>query len=94
MERNIDMNRFSKPTTPIKQYMKTLMRGFLKTMYGTLTTAFFAGAVYVFTLIPSEGGYTAVCAFMVAILMLVLACRAMYAFGCRKGKREYHAAEK
>lgn len=88
------MNRFSKPTTPIKQYMKTLMRGFLKTMYGTLTTAFFAGAVYVFTLIPSEGGYTAVCAFMVAILMLVLACRAMYAFGCRKGKREYHAAEK
>lgn len=88
------MNRFSKPTTPIKQYMKTLMRGFLKTMYGTLTTAFFAGAVYVFTLIPSEGGYTAVCAFMVAILMLVLACRAMYAFGCRRGKREYYAAEK
>lgn len=94
MERNIDMNRFSKPTTPIKQYMKTLMRGFLKTMYGTLTTAFFAEAVYVFTLIPSEGGYTAVCAFMVAILMLVLACRAMYAFGCRRGKREYYAAEK
>lgn len=88
------MNRFSKPTTPIKQYMKTLMRGFLKTMYGTLTTAFFAEAVYVFTLIPSEGGYTAVCAFMVAILMLVLACRAMYAFGCRRGKREYYAAEK
>ena len=88
------MNRFSKPTTPIKQYMKTLMRGFLKTMYGTLTTAFFAEAVYIFTLIPSEGGYTAVCAFMVAILMLVLACRAMYAFGCRRGKREYYAAEK
>lgn len=88
------MNRFSKPTTPIKQYMKTLMRGFLKTMYGTLVTAFFAGAVYVFTLIPSEGGYTAVCAFMVATLMLLMACRAMYAFGYRRGKREYYAAEK
>ena len=88
------MKKFSKPTTPIKQHMKTLMRGFAKTRYGTLTTAFFAGAVYVFTLIPSEGGYTAVCAFMVAALMLVMACRAMYAFGCRKGKREYYAAEK
>lgn len=84
----------SKATTPIKQYMKILFRGFLKTMYGTLTTAFFAGAVYVFTLIPSEGGYTAVCAFMVATLMLVMACRAMYAFGYRRGKREYYAAEK
>lgn len=88
------MNRFCKATTPIKQYMKILLRGFLKTMYGTLTTAFFAGAVYVFTLIPSEGGYTAVCAFMVATMMLVMACRAMYAFGCRRGKREYYAAEK
>ena len=88
------MKRFSKATTPIKQYMKILMRGFLKTMYGTLVTAFFAGAVYVFTLIPSEGGYTAVCAFMVATLMLLMACRAMYAFGYRRGKREYYAAEK
>ena len=88
------MKRFCKATTPIKQYMKILLRGFLKTMYGTLTTAFFAGAVYVFTLIPSEGGYTAVCAFMVATMMLVRACRAMYAFGCRRGKREYYAAEK
>lgn len=88
------MKRFCKATTPIKQYMKILLRGFLKTVYGTLTTAFFAGAVYVFTLIPSEGGYTAVCAFMVATMMLVMACRAMYAFGCRRGKREYYAAEK
>ena len=88
------MKRFCKATTPIKQYIKILLRGFLKTMYGTLTTAFFAGAVYVFTLIPSEGGYTAVCAFMVATMMLVMACRAMYAFGCRRGKREYYAAEK
>lgn len=94
MERNIDMKRFSKATTPIKQHMKILLRGFLKTMYGTLTTAFFAGAVYIFTLIPSEGGYTAVCAFMVATLMLVMACRAVYAFGCCRGKREYYAAEK
>lgn len=88
------MKSFSKPTPPIKQHMKVLMRGFLKTMYGTLVTAFFAGAVYVFTLIPSEGGYTAVCAFMVATLMLLMACRAMYAFGHRRGKREYYAAEK
>ena len=88
------MKSFSRTTTPIKQYMKVLFRGFLKTMYGTLTTAFFAGAVYVFTLIPSEGGYTAVCAFMVATMMLVMACRAMYAFGCRRGKREYYATEK
>ncbi len=88
------MKSFSRTTTPIKQYMKVLFRGFLKTMYGTLTTAFFAGAVYVFTMIPSEGGYAAVCAFMVATLMLIMACRAMYAFGCRRGKREYYAAEK
>lgn len=88
------MKRFSKATTPIKQYMKILLRGFLKTMYGTLTTAFFAGAVYIFTLIPSEGGYTAVCTFMVATLMLLMACRAMYAFGYRRGKREYDVAEK
>ncbi len=89
------MKHFSKPNPPpIKQHMKVLMRGFLKTMYGTLVTAFFAGAVYVFTLIPSEGGYTAVCAFMVATLMLLMACRAMYAFGYRRGKREYYAAEK
>lgn len=88
------MNSFSKPKPPIKQYMKILLRGFLKTMYGTLTTAFFAGSVYIFTIIPSKAGYISVCAFMVATLMLAMACRAVYAFGCCRGKREYYAAEK
>ena len=80
------MQSFSKPIPPIKQHMKVLMRGFAKTMYGTLVTAFFAEAVYVFTLIPSKGGYTAVYEFLVATLMLLMACRAMYAFGYRRGK--------
>ena len=79
------MKSFSKPNTQTKRHIETLLRGFVKTMYGTLVTVLFAGVVYVLNIIPSAGGYTAVCAFMAAILMFVMGCRAMYAFGCSKG---------
>lgn len=64
-----------------------LIRGMLKSLYGTLVAGLAALSVYGFVSIPSEGGYTAVCEFIVAAMTLGIAFWAMYAFGGRKQKR-------
>lgn len=64
-----------------------LFRGMLKSIYGTLVAVLTGLSVYGFVSIPSEGGYAAVCEFIVAALTLGMAFWAMYAFGGRKQKR-------
>lgn len=66
---------------------KILLRGLVKTLYGTAVSGLAGLAVYGFVMIPSEGGYAAVCEFMVAALTLGMAMGAMYAFGGRKQKK-------
>lgn len=66
---------------------KILMRGFVNMLNGTAIAGLVAMAVYGFAMIPSEGGYTAVCEFIAAIATLTVALACMYAFGCRRKRR-------
>ena len=73
---------------------KILLRGLAKTIYGTAVAGLFGLSVYGFVMIPSEGGYTAVCEFVVASLTLGMAVGAMYVFGGRRRKQGRYAAGK
>ena len=64
-----------------------LLMGFVKVLYGATVAGLVAMAVYGFAMIPSEGGYTAVCEFIAAIATLAVALACMYAFGCRRKRR-------
>lgn len=76
----------------IRHHSKILLRGLARTVYGTAVAGLVGLSVYGFMMIPSEGGYTAVCEFVVASLTFGMACGAMYAFGgCRKKHGRYAA---
>lgn len=64
-----------------------LLMGFAKVLYGAVVAGLVGLAVYGFAMIPSEGGYTAVCEFIAAIATLTVALACMYAFGCRRKRR-------
>ncbi len=73
---------------------KILLRGLAKTLYGTMVAGLVGLSVYGFVMIPSEGGYTAVCEFVVASITLGMAVGAMYAFGGRRRKQGRYAVGK
>lgn len=75
-------------------HSKILLRGLAKTLYGTMVAGLVALSIYGFAMIPSEGGYTAVCEFVVASLTLGMSCCAMYAFGGRHRKQNRYAKRK
>ena len=66
---------------------KTLLRGLAKSLYGSAVVGLIGLAIYGFTSIPAEGGYTAVCDFIGAAVSLAVALSAMYAFGGRRQKK-------
>lgn len=63
-----------------------LWKGFLRVLYGAATAGLFGLAGYGFAMIPAEGGYTAVCEFIVAIATGFVAMVCMYHQGCAKKK--------
>ena len=67
---------------------KVMLRGAAKTLYGAAVAALVGLAGYGFATIPAEGGYAAVCEFMVALLTLSVAFGGMYTFGRRKHKKK------
>lgn len=71
----------------IIRHGKILFRGFTRMLYGTLTAGAFAMAIYGFSMIPSEGGYIAVCDFIGAIATMGVAFTCMYHQGGGKRKR-------
>lgn len=85
---------FKKAIGRVAYHSKILLRGLVKTVYGTAVAGLVGLSVYGFVMIPSEGGYTAVCEFVVASLTLGMACGAMYAFGGRRRKQGRYAAGK
>lgn len=60
---------------------KILLRGLIRMVYGALTACLFALAIYGFTMITSEAGWTAVCEFIAATATAVVALSCMYAMG-------------
>ena len=68
---------------------KYLFNGFAMMMYGVLTAGLVAAAVYGFMVIPSEGGYLAVCDFVVSTATVCVAVGCMYAMGRGRKKGRY-----
>ena len=67
-------------------HVKVLVRGFGRVVYGTAVAGLFGLAAYGFLMIPEEGGYIAVCEFILAMATLVVALNGMYACGARHKK--------
>ena len=82
------IQNFKKITSRVSYHGKILFRGLVKTLYGAAVAGLVGLAGYGFATIPSEGGYVAVCEFVVALLTLGVACGAMYTFGCWKRKKK------
>lgn len=61
-----------------------LLRGLVRVLYGAAVAGLIALAAKGFTMIPSEGGYVAVCDFIAAILTMTVALTCTYAFGCKR----------
>lgn len=69
---------------------KYLVNGFALMVYGVLTAGLIWFAVYGFMAIPTEGGYAAVCDFVVAVLTIGTAIGCMYAMGKGRKKGRYY----
>lgn len=91
-EEHGSLQGYRKTFATIRHHSKILLRGLARTVYGTAVAGLVGLSVYGFVMIPSEGGYTAVCEFVVASITLGMAVGAMYAFGgCRKKHGRYAA---
>ena len=62
-------------------YIKTFLRGFVRTLGSTLVAGAAAVSVYGFTLVTNETGYTAVSKFVASCVLLVIALVGVYAAG-------------
>ncbi len=62
----------------IKHHGKILFKGFTRMMYGALTAGLLAMAIYGFIMIPSEGGYIAVCDFVLATATMCVGINSIY----------------
>jgi hypothetical protein len=71
----------------IRNHLRIMFAGFLRTLHGAATAGMFGLSVYGFVTIPAEGGYTAVCSFIAAIAAAFVALALMYALGAGKQKR-------
>ena len=72
----------------VLRYQGTILaRGLVKTVFGAATAGALAMAGYGFWMIPSEGGYTAVCEFVAAIATLWVALSCVYVQGGGRRKK-------
>lgn len=79
------MKVFNRAAKFIGHHGTILLKGFIRMVYGALTTGLFALAIYGFAMITSEAGWTAVCEFIAATATALVALTAMYSQGrCRK----------
>lgn len=68
-------------------HAKILLVGMARALYGAATAVLVGLAVYGFSAIPAEGGYTAVLEFVGAIATLAVALCSMYTMGRGKKKQ-------
>ena len=67
-----------------KFHAKIAWRGFYRTLYGAAIAGLIAMAVYGFVSVTNESGWAAVCDFIAACAMLMVAIANMYLIGGRK----------
>ena len=70
-------------------HTKILLIGLKRVLFGALTAGLIAFAVYGFYVIPSEGGWAAVCDFVTAIATMFVATLCVYTMGAgyKKGAK-------
>ena len=75
----------------VKRFMKNvrfhglvLLKGMMRMLFGTLTTGLMVLAIYGFVMVRTEGGYTAVGDFLLAMATVIVAGSCMYVMGCGK----------
>lgn len=68
-----------------------VLRGFAKMLYGACTACLIVLAVCGFQEIPAEDGYTAVCDFIGAVALMVIALSCMYLFGSTNKRGRFSA---
>ena len=83
------MKDFKSAAKAICFHTKIMLRGFAKMLYGTVTAGLIGFAVYGFAAIPSEGGYAAVCDFIGAVALTVVALCCLYLFGSTKRRGHF-----
>lgn len=83
------MIEFKSFTKSMMHHGKILWKGLKRVVYGAATAGLIGLAVYGFSMIPSEGGYTAVFEFVGAIATMGVAMMCMYQQGCcnKKGAK-------
>ena len=77
---------FKSATGCIWHHGKILCKGFVRMIHGTATAGLFGLAAYGLFMIPSEGGYIAVCDFIFSATTMCVAVATMYSLGCKKKK--------
>lgn len=70
----------------IRYHGKILFQGAVRMVHGTAIAGLMALAIYGFVMIPSEGGYIAVCDFIGSIATIAVALNCMYSLGSNKKK--------
>lgn len=75
------MSNFKSVWKIIRFHSRCLLKGFIRMMFGALTSGLFALAIYGFIMITSESGWVAVSEFVAAIATSVVALACMYAMG-------------
>ena len=78
------MKDFKSMIKTVGDHGKILGKGFLRTLYGASVAGLIGMAAYGFVMIPTEGGYMAVCDFIGAIATMVIAMTGMYVMGGHK----------
>lgn len=83
------MNDIKKVANTVWFHTKVLLKGFKRVLFGALTAGLIAFAVYGFYVIPSEGGWAAVCDFVTAIATMFVALLGVYTMGAgyKKGAK-------
>ena len=80
------MRDFKSAAKSVWYHSKIMARGFTRVLYGAGTAGLIALAIYGYVMIPSEGGYAAVCDFIGATATIMTALCCMYAQGAAKKK--------
>ena len=76
--------QIKKAWNAVKFHTKIAWRGFCRTLYGSAVAGLIAMAVYGFVSVTNESGWMAVCDFIAACAMLMVAIANMYLIGERK----------
>ena len=76
--------QIKKEFAKVKFHAKIMLRGFCRTLYGALIAGLVGLAIYGFVSVNGESGWTAVCDFIAACAMLMVAIANMYLIGRKK----------